>query len=82
MGSGCYRRTKTSTFRVTTNQDSGSVSIEVNSWTSILTLLEEVLKVLKENVDEITVDRVFLSRGVTDMRKSIDGLAVLVQRRI
>ena len=30
-------------------------------------------------LNEITVDRVFLSRGVTDMRKSIDGLAVLVQ---
>lgn len=28
---------------------------------------------------EITVDRVYLARGSTDMRKSIDGLAVLVQ---
>jgi transposase len=30
-------------------------------------------------LNEITVDRVYLARGSTDMRKSIDGLAVLVQ---
>ena len=30
-------------------------------------------------LNEVTVDRVYLARGVTDMRKSIDGLAVLVQ---
>jgi len=30
-------------------------------------------------MNEITVDRVFLAKGSTDMRKSIDGLAVLVQ---
>lgn len=29
--------------------------------------------------NEISVDRVYLARGSTDMRKSIDGLAVLVQ---
>jgi transposase len=28
---------------------------------------------------EVTVDRVYLARGNTDMRKSIDGLAVLVK---
>lgn len=30
-------------------------------------------------LDEITVDRVYLARGSTDLRKSIDGLAVLVK---
>ena len=30
-------------------------------------------------LNEVTVDRVYLARGSTDMRKSIDGLAVLVQ---
>lgn len=30
-------------------------------------------------LNEVTVDRVFLAKGSTDMRKSIDGLAVLVQ---
>lgn len=30
-------------------------------------------------LNEVIVDRVYLARGVTDMRKSIDGLAVLVQ---
>lgn len=30
-------------------------------------------------LNEVPVNRVYLARGVTDMRKSIDGLAVLVQ---
>lgn len=30
-------------------------------------------------LNDVPVDRVYLARGVTDMRKSIDGLAVLVQ---
>ena len=30
-------------------------------------------------LNEVNVDRVYLARGSTDMRKSIDGLAVLVQ---
>lgn len=30
-------------------------------------------------LDDITVDRVYLAKGSTDLRKSIDGLAVLVQ---
>ncbi|QQX23663.1 IS66 family insertion sequence element accessory protein TnpB [Heyndrickxia sporothermodurans] len=28
---------------------------------------------------EVTVDRVYLAQGVTDLRKSIDGLAALVK---
>lgn len=28
---------------------------------------------------EVSIDRVYLARGSTDMRKSIDGLAVIVQ---
>lgn len=31
-------------------------------------------------LSEINVDRVYLARGSTDLRKSIDGLAVLVQQ--
>ncbi|MDP4125746.1 MAG: IS66 family insertion sequence element accessory protein TnpB [Bacillota bacterium] len=31
---------------------------------------------------EATVDRVYLSRGSTDLRKSIDGLAVLVKEEV
>ena len=30
-------------------------------------------------LDDITIDRVYLAKGSTDLRKSIDGLAVLVQ---
>lgn len=30
-------------------------------------------------LNEVPVDRVYLASGITDMRKSIDGLAVLVQ---
>ena len=30
-------------------------------------------------LNEVPVNRVYLARGSTDMRKSIDGLAVLVQ---
>ncbi|WP_396954064.1 IS66 family insertion sequence element accessory protein TnpB [Neobacillus niacini] len=30
-------------------------------------------------LDGISVDRVYLARGFTDLRKSIDGLAILVK---
>ncbi|QQX24786.1 IS66 family insertion sequence element accessory protein TnpB [Heyndrickxia sporothermodurans] len=31
---------------------------------------------------EVTVDRVYLAQGVTDLRKSIDGLICSCKRRI
>jgi transposase len=30
-------------------------------------------------IDEVTIDKVYLAQGPTDLRKSIDGLAAIVQ---
>jgi len=30
-------------------------------------------------LNEVSIDRVYLARGSTDLRKSIDGLAILVK---
>ncbi|MFZ0446286.1 MAG: IS66 family insertion sequence element accessory protein TnpB [Bacillus sp. (in: firmicutes)] len=63
----------------TSSGQSGAAIIEVNTWVRFGTATKCYPDPPGFMLNVDSVDRVYLARGSTDLRKSIDGLAILVK---